>query len=483
MRHLRLVIVYFVLAVCFAPIAAAQLSEEYADWAEGPEGFLLTKKEKKAWKKITTDAEAERFIELFWARRNPEPTSPYNAFKAEFDAKVQFADENFGYIGRRGALSERGWVLIMMGKPHARDLRQAFQAQDLALPDDTSGETRAGRIDVWVYLSEQLPKKFKTRGPRVVYFFYEDRPDSNSFVLDRSNQESMTAMGALNRAPDVYFLHPHLTEVPKPVSIAGATSASATHLAWLDGGAAPFDDEAIVISELGLADAIDRPLWVHLELPPTAPELDLVVGRVKAEDGEVLSNFQSTPTPLEGQYGAVYHLAFPLEEGNYTVEIAGAAGGEPQIKRSIDAEVSKVPEDGPWMSQIWLSTAATLNREAKLGEAFSVAVWHLTPLSGPDVPRTAEIGYFGFVVRPAVNEEGEVEIRSRIRVKKDGRLLGKPLVSSLDAPKISGGLHVYGNFISLAGLPEPGSYELEFEITETNSDTSAERTLSLEVGE
>lgn len=483
MRHKRLVIVCFALSICLAPVADAQPSDSYADWAEGPEGFLLTKKEKKEWNKISTDAEAERFIELFWARRNPEPTSPYNAFRAEFEAKVQFADENFGYTGRRGALSERGWVLILMGKPHGRDIREPFQAQDLGLPDTTGEETRAGRIDVWVYHSDRLPKKFKTRGPRVVYFFYEDRPDSNSFVLDRSNSESMTAMGALNRAPEVYFLHPDLMEVPKPVSIAGASAASAAHLAWLDGTAAPFDNQAIVISELGVANAADRPLWVHLELPPTAPELDLIVGRVKSEDGKILSNFETTPTPIEGQYGTAYHLAFPLGEGSYTVEIAGATGGEAQVAGSIEVEVSKVPVDGPWMSPIWLSAAAKLNREAKLGEAFSVAVWHLTPLAGPDLPHTAEIGYFGFVVRPAVNQEGVVEIRSRILVKKDGRTLGKPLVSSLDAPQISGDLHVYGNFISLAGLPEPGSYELEFEVTEMNSDTSVERTLSLEVSE
>ena len=124
MRHQRLVIlVCFALSVCLSPIAEAQLSDEYADWADGPEGFLLTKKEKKAWGKIGSDAEAERFIELFWARRNPEPTSPFNAFRTEFEAKVRFADENFGYGAVRGSLSERGWVLMLMGKPHGRDLR------------------------------------------------------------------------------------------------------------------------------------------------------------------------------------------------------------------------------------------------------------------------------------------------------------------------------------------------------------------------
>ena len=112
-----IVLVCCALAMCMASLAGAQLSEEYAEWADGPEGYLLTKKEKKEWEAITSDAEAERFIELFWARRNPEPANPFNAFKAEFDSKVRFADENFGYANRRGALTDRGRVLLLMGRP------------------------------------------------------------------------------------------------------------------------------------------------------------------------------------------------------------------------------------------------------------------------------------------------------------------------------------------------------------------------------
>ena len=98
MRRQRLVVLFcFVLAVCLAPIAEAQLSGDYAEWANGPEGFLLTKKEKKEWAKINTDAAAEHFIALFWAKRNPEPNNPFNAFRAEFEAKVRFSDQNFGY--------------------------------------------------------------------------------------------------------------------------------------------------------------------------------------------------------------------------------------------------------------------------------------------------------------------------------------------------------------------------------------------------
>ncbi len=124
MRRQRLVVLFcFTLAVLLVPVAGAQLSGDYADWAEGPEGFLLTKKEKKEWAKISSDADAERFIELFWAKRNPEPNNPFNAFRAEFESKVRFADQNFGFGKNRGALSERGRVLILMGRPDRRQVR------------------------------------------------------------------------------------------------------------------------------------------------------------------------------------------------------------------------------------------------------------------------------------------------------------------------------------------------------------------------
>ena len=103
MRHKGLILLTcFTLAVVFAPIADAQLSEEYADWAEGPEGFLLTNKEKKEWAKIATDSEAEKFIELFWAKRNPELHSSFNQFRDEFERKVAFADQNFTFGKHRG---------------------------------------------------------------------------------------------------------------------------------------------------------------------------------------------------------------------------------------------------------------------------------------------------------------------------------------------------------------------------------------------
>lgn len=477
MRRLRLVIlVSFALAILLAPIADAQFSEKYANWADGPEGFLLTKKEKKEWAKIKTDAEAEKFIELFWAKRNPDPNGSFNAFRAEFEAKVSFADQNFSFGKHRGALSARGQVLILMGRPDSRQVRGIDGAPETGATSAIDGNTEA-----WYYDPVNLPAGFKAKGAQLYFLFYEERLGSNAFELDRTNRESFKAMSALSRAPDAYLLHPSLKEVPKPISVAGGNPASASHLAWLDGGEAPFDDVAIVFSELGVSNAVNRPLWVHLELPPDAPDLDLLVGRVIGTDDEVLSNFEIFPTPIAGQYGAVYHLSFSLAVGSYTVEIVGAAGGEPQLVQSIAAEISSVPEEGTWLSPLWLGTSVTPNPEAAFGAAFTVGGWHLTPISGPELTRASEIAYFGFVVRPAVNEEGSVELKARIHVKRDGQELGRPLEVPLETSRVGSDIHMYGNSIGLSGFPELGPYEVTFEIVETNSDTLLEHALVIEL--
>jgi GWxTD domain-containing protein len=484
MRHQGLVILFcFVIAAVLSPFAQAQLSEKYRDWDEGPEGFLLTKKEKKEWAKIKSDADAERFIELFWAKRNPDPSSSFNQFRADFESKVRYADQHFSHGNHRGSVSARGQVLILMGGPDSRQVRGPAQGITVgAVTPGSVGDAEAN-TESWFYDPANLPKEFKVKGANLYFFFYEEVLDSNAFELDRTNRESFKAMSALSRAPEVYLLHPNLKEVPKPVSVFGGRTATAEHLAWIDGGEAPHDDIAIVISDLGVTDSANRPLWVHLELPPDAPKLDLLVGRVTAEDGEVQSNFEIDASPLPGQNGTFYHLTFPLAEGSYTVDIAGATGTELQLKKSFAAEISSVPAEGTWLSPIWLGTAVSPNPEALLGAAFTVGGWHLTPVSGPDLTRAAEIAYFGFVVRPALSEEGTVKLRSRVHVKRDGKDLGRPLEVPLETSKIYSDLYMYGNSIGLNGFPETGPWEIIFEVIESNSDTKVEKSLAINLTE
>ena len=46
-----------------------------------------------------------------------------------------------------------------------------------------------------------------------------------------------------------------------------------------------------------------------------------------------------------------------------------------------------------------------------------------------------------------------------------------------------GDLHMYGNSIGLSDIPETGPYEFVFEIVDTNSGASTERSVSIEITE
>ena len=289
-------------------------------------------------------------------------------------------------------------------------------------------------------------------------------------------------LAALSDAPEAYLLHPDMNEIPKPVSIAGGRKAPAEHLAWL-GQDAPFNDTARVLAELGVNDGVSRPLWVYIELPPDAPTVEFLTGQVQSADGKVLSNFEIDAVPLNGQYGKAYDLSFPLEPGAYTVEVAGGAAADPLVTERFEIEVEEVTEIGTWMSPLWLGLSAAPNEKAKLGEPYTFGGWHLTPVTGPDVTRENEIVFFGFVVRPAMNDDGAVELKARIRVKRDGKSMGRPLIMPVDASQVFGDLYMYGSSIGLSGLPEAGSYDFEFEVTESTSDTSTEVALPLDVSD
>lgn len=473
-------IVAFSVTMLMAVVAAAQLSSEYAGWADGPEGFLLTKKEKKAWQKIASDAEAEKFIELFWASRNPDPNAAFNTFRAEFEAKVRYADEHFAYTGRRGSLSDRGRVLVLMGRPEGAQTRGP--QQNLPPVGTTAGGTGAveGSTQVWFYDPAKLPEGFKAKGAQLFFMFYEEQPGSNNYIIDRSNREAFKGLAALNDAPEVYLLHPDLKQVPKPVTIAGAEPAAEVHLGWI-GDDAPFNETVRVIAELGVTDDVSRPLWIHLELPADAPALEVLAGRVLSAADEVLSTFELSPTAIAGQYGTAYHLSIPLDPGPYTVEIVGAAAGEPLVTERISAEVSRIPDEGTWMSPLELGVGAEPNQEARLGDPFSFGGWHLRPITGPDLGRDGEIVFFGFLVRPARDENGTIDLKARIQLSRDGKLLGRALTMPLETSQVIGDLHMYGNSISLSALPEAGAYEIEFEIMEGVSETSVERALPLDI--
>src|SRR6185312_12668849 len=72
-----------------------ELKKAYKDWLEKDVTYVITDEERKAFKKLATDDERERFIEEFWRRRDPDPDTDENEFKEEYYERIAYANEHF----------------------------------------------------------------------------------------------------------------------------------------------------------------------------------------------------------------------------------------------------------------------------------------------------------------------------------------------------------------------------------------------------
>src|SRR5207253_11365757 len=72
-----------------------ELKKAYKDWLDKDVAYIITDEERKAFKKLETDDERERFIEEFWRRRDPDPDTEENEFREEYYERIAYANEHY----------------------------------------------------------------------------------------------------------------------------------------------------------------------------------------------------------------------------------------------------------------------------------------------------------------------------------------------------------------------------------------------------
>ncbi|HUS09809.1 MAG TPA: GWxTD domain-containing protein [Pyrinomonadaceae bacterium] len=126
-----------------------ELKKAYKDWLEKDVTYVITDEERKAFKKLATDDERERFIEEFWRRRDPDPDTDENEFKEEYYERIAYANEHFA-SGIPGWKTDRGRIWIMFGKPDERETHPMGGNYDRPSYQG-GGNTSTYPFEVWFY--------------------------------------------------------------------------------------------------------------------------------------------------------------------------------------------------------------------------------------------------------------------------------------------------------------------------------------------
>ncbi len=258
-----------------SPPALGQISAEHQSFASGPAAHWFTAADRAAWKSVKTDSEAEDFIALFWARRDPDPQTAVNELQPEFEARVAYADREFGEKrGKetlRGALSDRGKVLILLGSPTkvSRADRSAFDEIDSTNPGDIGGDPNLSEYhrdtrEAWRYERDKLPATLKIN-QLVVHF--ETESGYGTSVLAREGK----VLSALAQTVENALVRPDVTLAEARAAMAGAVAAAPSP----EAGAPAFSAwHAQALGELAPAAQLDAlasgepPLVAFLDAAP-----------------------------------------------------------------------------------------------------------------------------------------------------------------------------------------------------------------------
>ena len=149
--------------------------------------WLLLPSERRQAARLGSRREAVLFIEFFWRRRDPTPSDPGNPFLQTFHDRVQAADKLYTEEGVRGALTDRGRALILLGAPpvlrqRVRTILTARREDDgfgLDVPERTEPEVEKQILKDWVYPPDQLAPRLmellseEDRGAGIVLTFVE----------------------------------------------------------------------------------------------------------------------------------------------------------------------------------------------------------------------------------------------------------------------------------------------------------------------
>jgi len=105
-------------SACATSRAVQSLDSESRDFFSKVR-YIITRQERERFLAIPAE-ERKGFVEEFWKKRDPTPTTPVNEFKDQYFTRIAEANHLFNEAAEPGWLQDRGRVYILLGPPTNR---------------------------------------------------------------------------------------------------------------------------------------------------------------------------------------------------------------------------------------------------------------------------------------------------------------------------------------------------------------------------
>lgn len=324
MKKLLMFLMFFVVAVAFA-------ADKYSTWLDNEVKPIITKAEKDAFKKLKTDAEKDKFIEDFWAHRDPTPATPDNEYRKNYEDQLKIVMDKMKGSKKNPVDADMAMTVLIMGGGY--EVKQE-EAKGDEMPKQT-----------WTY--RHFPPGLDLG---VAEFSFVGDPDEGGFKF----QNSKKAHEVLDQAREYYS---HLSdraasmqaEEKAKMEAAMAAAEAMPNInspevkAALDAAVAGTPATGIAISALAdsfMSSTGDVFGTFAISSPADVSAAKVGIRIVKA-DGTVFKEGEYPFTSSEEAPGH-FQTGTPIKPGDYTTYFAVVAGD----KSGNAKQAFKVPDYG-----------------------------------------------------------------------------------------------------------------------------------------
>jgi GWxTD domain-containing protein len=496
-RNLLIATIVFVAS---ATSGFAALSLAKADWGKGPAQYIMTAEEKAAWKSVQTDADADAFIALFWARRDPTPSTPRNEFREDFEARVKVADDQFTHGRTHGSMTDPGRMLIVFGAPTT--------AKRTTKPGTAGGNTRSdmrnaeigsamsssGSADmIWTYEGDISQRLFGI--PRLDVTFH-DQYNGGDFKLATPLVDATSAYA--QRMIKSFITQPDLTKAPTfqaaaavPAAVPSApvagikTPALEAAIVEAKGGKANNHGAALSYAEL-VSPAGEAFVPVEVYIPASAgvatDAADTIFGAVEDSTGERVTMFEEPAKLTASRTDFFVDKTLTLKPGKYTAVVGLAKAGKPVLVTTGPLDVTGPSKESAGTSRLILSdNVYELGAAEPPKSPFAFGKLKVVPKGNLVFKNNDELNYFVEVNNPGIDAATnmpKLQYKLELTGGPDKTTIPAPLIDAVPLP-ISGAPGP-GHFIILSAIPmvevkpalKPGDYTLKMKIIDTISKQS-----------
>lgn len=413
MKTLRTAVVITVVAL-LATSAFSAVSPELAAFGKSPAKWLMTKSETAAWAKITTDADARAFVDLFWARRDPTPNTPVNELREAFNVRVKLADERYG-TSVPGSLTDRGHAFILLGAPtRIRSTGNAPQSRVLT-PSTTN--TDVSPKQVWLYERNKAAVDFGAAEAELAFI---DQYGDNQWKIERTPRTDFNAI--FERAANAYITQPALTVAPT-FQAAAAPTAPAVEASGVGefktdalraavdevraGKAQPSKSIFVTYGEFITPDGeyfVPVTLYAPKAAGLAADGAYTFFGYVE-KDGQPVLVFENDAKLSASKEDLYVDRSLKLAPGSYKATFGLAQGGKPLSIVTTDLELKGLEKDAAGISNLILSNNIYALPEAQAPtDPFAFGGMKVVPKADRRFTNADELWYFFELRNPGIAE-------------------------------------------------------------------------------